>query len=618
MGNLSNHAKNIALWLLILIGFVYLWQAMAGKEKERDLSYSEFKSEIKGKKVSGIVISPDIITGKIINQDGSSSKFKVTPVPDTKLVEDLEEFGIDYKGQPKKGWLFELLVSMIPWIFLLGLWWFLFFRGSSVGGKQIFSFGRSRARLQSNKKDKVTFSDVAGVVEAKEELQEVIEFLKDPAKFQKLGGKIPKGVLLVGPAGTGKTLLAKAVAGEAGVHFFSSSGSEFVEMFVGVGASRVRDLFEMGRKNAPCVLFIDEIDAVGRHRGAGYGGGHDEREQTLNQLLVEMDGFDTKEGVILLAATNRPDVLDSALLRSGRFDRHIVVPVPDIKGREEILKVHAKDIKCSKDCDLSIIAKRTPGFVGADLANLINEAALLSARRGKESVDMPELEEAIDRVLAGPERRSRKISDKEKKIIAYHEAGHALVAKLMPNTEPVHKISIIPRGVALGYTVQLPTEDKYLVTKSEMISKIAVLLGGRFAEKLVFKDITTGAENDLREATALVQNMICLYGMSDKIGQVSLRKREEEVFLGRDIFDREKIYSEKTAEEIDSETRSFIEGSFRTAGEILVKNRNTLDKLADRLIEKEVLDGDELADLLNGKAPRGAAQKENQDEQKKD
>lgn len=596
---MNKQSKNLALWMFIIVVFIALWSMASEMAKEIDIGYSEFKQAVKEKKVSDVIVSQELITGKIQKPEGNL-KFKTIPVQDSKLVEELENYKIIYKGRQGRGWFVELLLAAIPWLLFLGLWYFLFFRGASMGGKQVFSFGRSKAKLQIDKKDKITFADVAGVEESKEELKEIIQFLKDPAKFQKLGGKIPKGVLLVGAAGTGKTLLAKAVAGEAGVPFFSSSGSEFVEMFVGVGASRVRDLFDMGKKSAPCVLFIDEIDAVGRHRGAGYGGGHDEREQTLNQLLVEMDGFNTKEGVILLAATNRPDVLDAALLRSGRFDRHIVVPVPDIKGREEILKVHAKNIKLSAAADLSVIAKRTPGFVGADLANLINEAALLAARRNKESVEMPELEEAIDRVQAGPERRSRKISDKEKKIIAYHESGHALVAKLLPNTEPVHKISIIPRGMALGYTIQLPTEDKYLITKSEIIAKLTVLLGGRAAEKLIFDEITTGAENDLKVATSLVQNMICIYGMSDKLGNVSLRKREEEVFLGRDIFAHEKLYSEKTAQEIDGETKKIIDAAFNRANELIEKNTDKLKKLAEKLIEKEILEGDELAKLLNG------------------
>ena len=609
---MNKQLKNAALWMLIVVGFIYLWQISSEKAKEVELTYSEFKQFVKEKKVSDVVISPDIISGNL-EKEGKSFKFKAVPVSDNKLVEELESNQIKYRGQKNRGWFVELLLNLVPWILIAAIWYFLFFRGASMGGKQIFSMGRSKARLQTDKKIKTTFADVAGVEESKEELKEIIQFLKEPAKFQKLGGKIPKGVLLVGPAGTGKTLLAKAVAGEAGVPFFASSGSEFVEMFVGVGASRVRDLFDMGRKNAPCVLFIDEIDAVGRHRGAGYGGGHDEREQTLNQLLVEMDGFETKEGVIILAATNRPDVLDSALLRSGRFDRHVVVPIPDIKGREEILRVHAKIVKLSPSADLSVIAKRTPGFVGADLANLINEAALLAARREKEAVEMPELEEAIDRVQAGPERRSKKISEKEKRIIAFHESGHALVAKLMPNTEPVHKISIIPRGMALGYTIQLPTEDKYLITKSEIIAKLTVLLGGRAAEKIIFNEITTGAENDLKVATSMVQNMICLYGMSDKLGNVSLRKREEEIFLGRDMFSHEKLYSEQTAQQIDEETKKIIDEAFVKATELIKNNIEKLNRLAEKLVEKEILDGDELARLLNGETVASAV---NKDEQK--
>ncbi|OGS44657.1 MAG: cell division protein FtsH [Elusimicrobia bacterium RIFOXYD2_FULL_34_15] len=598
---MNKQAKNLALWMLIIVGFIYLWLIASEKSKVIDVDYSEFKQAIKEHRVSDIIISPDIISGSII-KDNKTIKFKTVPVQDTNLVQDLENNQIKYKGQKNRGWFVELVLSALPWILFLVLWYFLFFRSASMGGKQIFSFGRSKAHLQTDKTKKVTFADVAGVEESKEELKEIIQFLKDPARFQKLGGKIPKGVLLVGPSGTGKTLLAKAVAGEAGVPFFSSSGSEFVEMFVGVGASRVRDLFDMGRKNAPCVLFIDEIDAVGRHRGAGYGGGHDEREQTLNQLLVEMDGFDTKEGVILLAATNRPDVLDSALLRSGRFDRHVMVPVPDIKGREEILRVHARNVKLSESADLSIIAKRTPGFVGADLANLVNEAALMAARRGKDAVEMPDLEEAIDRVMSGPELKSRKISDKEKKIIAFHESGHALVAKLLPNAEKVHKISIIPRGMALGYTIQLPTEDKYLLTKEEILGKVTVLVAGRAAEKLIFNDITTGSENDLKVATSMVFNMICIFGMSEKLGNVTLKKREEEVFLGRDIFTQEKMYSEKTAQIIDEEMKRILDEAYYKATELIRNNIDKLNRLAENLVEKEILEGEDLVKLLNGES----------------
>ncbi|MDD5353873.1 MAG: ATP-dependent zinc metalloprotease FtsH, partial [bacterium] len=463
------------------------------------------------------------------------------------------------------------------------------------------SFGRSKARLQNaSGKQKITFKDVAGIDEVKEELQEIIAFLKNPKKFQKLGGKIPKGVLLYGAPGTGKTLLAKAVAGEAGVPFFSSSGSEFVEMFVGVGASRVRDLFEQGKRTAPSLLFIDELDAVGRHRGAGIGGGHDEREQTLNQLLVEMDGFDTKEGVILIAATNRPDVLDPALLRPGRFDRHISVASPDLKGREEILAVHTRTVKLAKEIDLNVIARRTPGFVGADLANLVNEAALLAARKEKEAVEMADLEEAIDRVIAGPQRKSRLISDREKKIIAYHESGHALIAKLIPGTDPVHKVSIIPRGPALGYTLQLPLEDRYLTTKGEILDRLAVLLGGRVAEELIFNEITTGAHNDLGKATELTRKMVREYGMSAKLGPMTMQKQAEEIFLGRDIT-KEKTYSEKTAELIDSEEKGIIDQALARAQKLLKDNINKLNLLAAKLIEREVLEGEELELILEGK-----------------
>jgi cell division protease FtsH len=461
------------------------------------------------------------------------------------------------------------------------------------------AFGRSKAKLQSGKKQKVTFADVAGCDEAKEELQEIIEFLKDPAKFQKLGGKIPKGVLLFGSPGTGKTLLAKAVAGEAGVPFFSSSGSDFVEMFVGVGASRVRDLFDQGRKNAPCLLFVDEIDAVGRQRFAGIGGGHDEREQTLNQILVEMDGFDTKEGVILIAATNRPDVLDPALMRPGRFDRQVAVPMPDLKGREQILNVHAKNIKLGPGVDLKIIARRTPGFVGADLANLVNEAALLAARRNKQWVEMRELEEAIDRVIAGPERKSRMMSEKEKSVIAYHESGHTLVAKMLPTSDPVHKVSIIPRGPALGYTLQLPTEDKYLTTKSEILNRVCILMGGRGAEQMIFQDVTTGAQDDLSKATDIAHKMVCEYGMSDRMGPVTYKKKDGEMFLGRDLSSAQP-YSDQTAQAIDEEVKSIIAGCQARVKKILEDNRGKLEALAKALVEREVLNGEEINQIVRG------------------
>jgi cell division protease FtsH len=518
------------------------------------------------------------------------------PVEDPKLVEELEAYGVKYKGEVKKNWLSVVLFNFGP-ILLFIFIWFMLIRSMQAGGKQAMSFGRSRAKLMDQSKQRATFKDVAGVDEAKEELQEIIAFLKDPKKFQKLGGKIPKGVLLYGAPGTGKTLLARAVAGEAGVPFFSASGSEFVEMFVGVGASRVRDLFTQGRKNAPCLLFVDELDAVGRHRFAGIGGGHDEREQTLNQLLVEMDGFDTREGVILIAATNRPDVLDPALLRPGRFDRHIMVPNPDLIGREEILKVHTRNIKLARDVDLKVIARRTPGFVGSDIANLVNEAALLAAREDKKAVEMKEFEEAIDRVIAGPQRKSRMISEREKKIIAYHEAGHTLVAKLIPGTDPIHKVSIIPRGPALGYTLQLPLEDKYLSTKTEITNKLTVFLGGRAAEELTFNELTTGAENDLHQATEIAHKMVCEYGMSDKVGPLTLRKKESEIFLGRD-FAKEKAYSEKTAQIIDEEVKKIVEDCRNRAKELLTENKVKLDRLAKALMEKEILVGEEVEQIF--------------------
>src|SRR3989339_2155532 len=595
----NKNMKGLFIWVLVFLGIILLMRSLNQIQPEEEIPYSQFKTLIRNNQLKNVKIKNEIIKGAYLSDKGKEILFRTIPVSDPKLVEELEAVNVKYSGESEHS-LLTAILSNVGWIILFVAIYYFMMRQLQGGGKQVFAFGKSKAKMQGVKKTKITFADVAGCDEAKEELKEIIEFLKDPAKFQKLGGKIPKGVLVYGSPGTGKTLLAKAVAGEAGVPFFSSSGSEFVEMFVGVGASRVRDLFDMGRKNAPCVLFIDEIDAVGRHRGAGYGGGHDEREQTLNQLLVEMDGFDTKEGVILLAATNRPDVLDSALLRSGRFDRHVMVPVPDIKGREEILRVHARNVKLSESADLSIIAKRTPGFVGADLANLVNEAALMAARRGKDAVEMPDLEEAIDRVMSGPELKSRKISDKEKKIIAFHESGHALVAKLLPNAEKVHKISIIPRGMALGYTIQLPTEDKYLLTKEEILGKVTVLVAGRAAEKLIFNDITTGSENDLKVATSMVFNMICIFGMSEKLGNVTLKKREEEVFLGRDIFTQEKMYSEKTAQIIDEEMKRILDEAYYKATELIRNNIDKLNRLAENLVEKEILEGEDLVKLLNG------------------
>ncbi|NIN92915.1 ATP-dependent zinc metalloprotease FtsH [bacterium] len=592
---MNKFLKGLSLWLIIIL-VAMLFARLMRPQEHKEIDYSEFKNYLRSGQVVEALISEALIKGSFKNEKGELVKFKTVPVEDPKLVEELEAYGVKYKGEVKKNWLSVVLLNFGP-ILLFIFIWFMLIRSMQAGGKQAMSFGRTRAKLMDQSKQRVTFKDVAGVEEAKEELQEIIAFLKDPKKFQKLGGKIPKGVLLYGAPGTGKTLLARAVAGEAGVPFFSASGSEFVEMFVGVGASRVRDLFTQGRKNAPCLLFVDELDAVGRHRFAGIGGGHDEREQTLNQLLVEMDGFDTREGVILIAATNRPDVLDPALLRPGRFDRHIMVPNPDLNGREEILKVHTRQIKLAPDVDLKVIARRTPGFVGSDIANLVNEAALLAAREDKKAVEMKEFEEAIDRVIAGPQRKSRMISEREKKIIAYHEAGHTLVAKLIPGTDPIHKVSIIPRGPALGYTLQLPLEDKYLSTKTEITNKLTVFLGGRAAEELTFNELTTGAENDLHQATEIAHKMVCEYGMSDKVGPLTLRKKESEIFLGRD-FAKEKAYSEKTAQMIDQEVRKIVEDCRSRAKELLTKNKAKLDRLAKALMEKEILVGEEVEQIL--------------------
>ncbi|MBI4052286.1 MAG: ATP-dependent metallopeptidase FtsH/Yme1/Tma family protein, partial [Elusimicrobia bacterium] len=547
MSSGSKNLRQLGLWLLAFFFLLVLFQNLRTLGVEQEVPYSTFKQKLRERKVHKVMVRPDLIRGFMKDEKGQNQAFRTIPLADPKLVEDLESYNVSsYAGEPDRSWVTTVLIN-VGWVILFfGLWWLFVIRQVQMGGKHALSFGRSRAKLQNTKKIRFTFQDVAGCDEAKEELQEIIEFLKDPAKFQKLGGKIPRGVLLYGLPGTGKTLLAKAVAGEAGVPFFSSSGSEFVEMFVGVGAARVRDLFEQAKKTAPAVIFMDELDAVGRHRFAGIGGGHDEREQTLNQILVELDGFDTKDGIILVAATNRPDVLDPALLRPGRFDRHINVPTPDLRGREAILKVHANGVKLAPTADMQVIARRTPGFVGADLANLVNEAALLAARRGKPHVEMVELEEAIDRVIAGPQRKSRMISDKEKKVIAYHESGHTLVAKLLPNTDPVHKVSIIPRGPALGYTLQIPLEDRYLTSREEILNKLCVLLGGRCAEELVFSEMTTGAQDDLAKATGVAQKMVTEFGMSEKLGPITFRKPEETLFLGRDIA-RQPGYSESTA-----------------------------------------------------------------------
>ncbi|MFA5161370.1 MAG: ATP-dependent zinc metalloprotease FtsH [Elusimicrobiales bacterium] len=599
-----NPLQQVLLWVMAFALILMFYQRMQTQPKETEIAYSDFKAKVAAGTVKKLSIRPDLIHGEY-SDGGKTVLFRAIPLNDGRLVEDLEKAKVNFQGEPDRGWVTSLLLN-IGWIALFFfLWWFIFMRGMQSGGKQAMAFGRSRAKEQDLSKQKATFADVAGCDEAKEELKDIIDFLKNPKKFQKLGGTLPKGVLLYGPPGTGKTLLARAVAGEAGVPFFTSSGSEFVEMFVGVGASRVRDLFEQAKRNPPAIVFIDELDAVGRHRFAGIGGGHDEREQTLNQLLIELDGFESKEGIILIASTNRPDVLDPALLRPGRFDRHVNVPVPDIKGRHEILKVHAKKIKLEPTVDLSVVARQTPGFVGADLANAINEAALLAARKDKKAVDMHDLENATERVVAGPERKSRIISEAERKIIAYHESGHALVAKLIPGSDPVHKVSIIPRGPALGYTLQLPIEDRYMTTKSHILNRLAITLGGRAAEETVFGEITTGAHNDLAKVTAYAQEMVTEYGMSEKLGPVSLKKDSGEVFLGRDIA-RPQHYSDTTAREIDEEVFAIVQAAYVRAKELLSSRRDALDALAMKLLEKETVDAAEIDAILNPKPAEAA------------
>jgi cell division protease FtsH len=589
----------IFFWIaLLVIVFMFINFAKQGGNEVR-LEYSQFKQHIKAGSVFKVLVAPGLIKGQFRDNDGVFKRFKTVPMNDPNLVKDMEDNKVlEFSATEESGLFGSLLLNWGP-VILLILFCFWMMRGMSMGNKQAMSFGKTKAKLAVGALKKITFKDVAGCNEAKEELQEIIEFLKDSTRFQKLGGKIPKGVLLFGSPGTGKTLLAKAVAGEANVPFFSSSGSEFVEMFVGVGASRVRDLFDHGRKSAPCLLFIDEIDAVGRHRFAGIGGGHDEREQTLNQLLVEMDGFDSKEGVILIAATNRPDVLDPALLRPGRFDRQVIIPSPDMKDREEILGVHSRKIRLDDDVNLNVIARRTPGFVGADLANLMNEAALLAARNSQKTVNMKNIEEAIDRILAGPQRKSRLMSDKEKKIIAYHEAGHAIVAKFLPLADPVHKVSIIPRGPALGYTLQLPEEDKYLTSKSELLDKLSILFGGRVAEELVFSEITTGAQNDISKATEIAMRMVTEFGMSDKIGPMALQRPNEEVFLGRDIS-RDARHSGKTSELIDEEVKKIIYSSKSRASKIIKDNMSILNKIVSYLLERENLSGEDIDKIIKG------------------
>jgi cell division protease FtsH len=602
--NKNKFTRNVFFWIAIFFLLIYLSRpgAFSPQLPPKELSYSEFYRLLETNKETGAILSAVKVEDRIKGQFSSGAHFTVNiPVEDQDLLRLLRENITDFDVKPPKTLWANIFYSLGPMILFIAFLWFFVYRGAQGGGK-ILSFGKSRATQITGGKTRVTFNDVAGVDEAKEELQEVIEFLKDPKKFQRLGGKIPKGVLLMGPPGTGKTLLAKAVSGEAEVPFFSISGSDFVEMFVGVGASRVRDLFDQAKRAAKmggrgCIIFIDEIDAVGRQRFAGIGGGHDEREQTLNALLVEMDGFNTQEGVILIAATNRPDVLDPALLRPGRFDRTIVINRPDIVGREEILKVHVRNVKLNTDVELKSIARQTSGFSGADLANLVNEAALLAARRDKDSVTMKEMEEAIERVIAGPEKKTRVINTEEKKIVAYHESGHALLALLIPGADPLHKVSIIPRGIALGYTMRLPTEDRYIVTKTELVGKIIGMLGGRASEEIIFGELSTGAQDDIEKATEIARDMVMRWGMSEKLGNLTFGRRNEQVFLGRDIVE-EKNYSEATSVEIDKEVRKIIEDCYERAKGELVNNKEKLKLLAERLLEKEVMDCEEVRKII--------------------
>ena len=590
--------KNLALWLVIGLIMVLVFNIFnQSQPQEKEMIFSDFMARVAKGEVSEVVVKGSDIKGKLT----SGESFRTYTPDDKDMISELRRRGVRITAKPVDGnpWYINMLLSWLPMLLFIGVWIF-FMRQMQGGGAKALSFGKSRARLLSDKQSKVTFADVAGVDEAKEELQEIIEFLKDPPKFQKLGGRIPKGVLLMGPPGTGKTLLARAIAGEANVPFFSISGSDFVEMFVGVGASRVRDLFEQGKKHAPCIIFMDEIDAVGRHRGAGLGGGHDEREQTLNQLLVEMDGFESNEGVILIAATNRPDVLDPALLRPGRFDRQVVVARPDIRGREGILRVHTKKIPLDADVDLTVLARGTPGFSGADLANLVNEAALLAARQNKKTVCMKDFETAKDKVLMGVERKSIVISEEERKVTAYHEAGHTLVAKSLPGTDPIHKVTIIPRGRALGVTQQLPIDEKHNYQKEYLLNEIAIMMGGRVAEEVVFGQITTGAGNDIERATELARKMVCEWGMSERMGPLTFGKREEMIFLGREIAQHQD-YSEQTAVEIDREVKQIVMTNYEKA-KVLIKERLAiLHALAKALLEEEVLDASQIDAIVNGR-----------------
>jgi cell division protease FtsH len=606
---MNRFLRTASFWALIVLIPLLIFQLMnSSREAQQELSYSEFRAQVTGENVESITIQEgrklEGVLRSSIEKNGVQITLFHTLLPfeaDKALVDELEEAGVKTEGEgPGNNWV-GLLVGILPWLLIIGLWVFLF-RQMQSGGSRAFTFGKSKAKLLTGDTPNVTFADVAGADEAKDELQEIIEFLKDPAKFSRLGGRLPKGALLVGAPGTGKTLMARAVAGEAGRPFFSMSGSDFVEMFVGVGASRVRDLFEQGKAHAPCIIFIDEIDAVGRHRGAGLGGGHDEREQTLNQLLVEMDGFESNEGVILLAATNRPDVLDPALLRPGRFDRQIVVDSPDVKGREGIFRVHTRDIPIADDVEVAVLAKGTPGLSGADIENIVNEAALLAAREDKEKVFMDDFEAAKDKVMLGAERKSLVISEEERKVTAYHEAGHAVIALKVPGLDPLHKVTIVPRGRALGLTASLPEEDRHNYTRDWLLGQLKMLFGGRVAEEMIFgnEKITTGAGNDIERATAIARRMVTQFGMSPAVGPIAVGDREQEIFLGRELSQRREI-SEKTAQLVDSEIKRILDEAFQAAQIALDGNRDLLQRIADALLERETLDADEIKLLAQGK-----------------
>lgn len=606
--------KNATIFALLVLIVVVIWVLGNNQDPIKQLNYSEFKQNVEAGNISEVVIAAETEAGRYtitgtLTEGEQSTSFQAITFADTSIAEFLNEYGviINYNAVTSKWWN-TMLLTFVPMLLIVGLFIFIMQQGQGGGGK-VMQFGKSRAKLQTDSRKKVTFQDVAGVDEVKEELEEVIDFLKDARRFNAIGARIPKGVLLYGPPGCGKTLLARAVAGEAGVPFFSISGSDFVEMFVGVGASRVRDLFEQAKKHSPCIIFIDEIDAVGRQRGAGLGGGHDEREQTLNQLLVEMDGFANNEGIIVIAATNRPDILDPALLRPGRFDREVTVSAPDVLGRRQILDVHVKGKPLDAHVDLDVIARRTPGFTGADLANVVNEAALLAARYNKKKIYMSELDQAVERVIAGPEKKSKVISEKEKRLVAYHEAGHAVVSYFLPNSDPLHKVSIIPRGRAGGYTLLLPQEDRNYATKSQMLDSLVMLLGGRMAEALVLKDVSTGAQNDLERATSIVREMITRYGMSDELGPLTFGKQQEAVFLGRD-FSQERNYSEAIAYAIDKEARTWIDNAYHRAEQILTEHIQELHAVAAVLLEKETIEAVEFYEVMKGSESASVAMRE--------